>query len=343
MRGSICLSSTRWTQDTTVRAANLVRQLLTFGRQGESACDVFDLAARVQSEEPLLRRLLPPAVSLTMELCAEPLFVLGDASQIEQVVVNLLVNARDALTDGGDITLRVSAAVGGTAACARLEVIDTGPGMAPELLDRVFDPFFTTKPVGTGTGLGLAVVYGVVSAHDGTVQIESSVGAGTTVRVELPLVPAPETALPADHVPADPAMTPVSSTGDVVLLVEDEPAVRRTLVRLLERDGYTVLAATHGAEALTVWHSNASVIRAVVSDVRMPVMSGPEFVRQLRAAGSRLPVVLMSGFADTELTRTLPPGVTDVLSKPFVASEMLRAVKSAVAGEGVARDRPKAI
>ena len=330
-------------QDTTVRAANLVRQLLTFGRQGESAHDVFDLAARVRSAEPLLRRLLPPAVSLTIESCAEQLFVWGDASQIEQVVVNLLVNARDALTDGGDITLRVSDATGGGAACARLEMIDTGPGMAPELLDRVFDPFFTTKPVGTGTGLGLAVVYGVVSAHDGTVQIESSVGAGTTVRVDLPLVPAPEAALPADSVPDDSDTTAMSSTGAVVLLVEDEPAVRRTLARLLERDGHTVLTATHGAEALTVWHSNEAIIRVVVSDVRMPVMSGPEFVRQLRSAGSRLPVVLMSGFADTELTRALPPGVTDVLSKPFVAGDLLRAVKAAVVGEGVARDRPMAI
>ncbi len=316
-------------QDTTVRAANLVRQLLTFGRQGEAAHYVFDLAARVQSAEPLLRRLLPPSVSLLMELSEEPLFVWGDASQIEQVVVNLVVNARDAFTEGGSITLGVRGVSGGSTSCARLEVIDTGPGMAPELLDRVFDPFFTTKPVGTGTGLGLAVVYGVVSAHDGTVQIESSVGKGTTVRVDLPLVPAPAAAQPTDAAPDDASTAAARSNGHVVLLVEDEPAVRRTLVRLLERDGFTVLTATHGAEALTVWYSNAAVIRVVVSDVRMPVMSGPEFVRQLRAAGSLLPVVLMSGFADTELTRTLPAGVSDVLSKPFVASDLLRAVNAA--------------
>jgi two-component system cell cycle sensor histidine kinase/response regulator CckA len=165
------------------------------------------------------------------------------------------------------------------------------------------------------------------------VHIESAIGHGTSVRVDLPLSAKPES-LVASANPVDdtPEGTEQGTTrGELVLLVEDEAAVRRTVQRLLEHAGYTVIAATHGAEALTLWHAHSANVRVVLSDVRMPVMSGPEFVRQLRVAGSRLPVVLMSGFADVELTRSLPAGVRELLQKPFATAELFRAVREALA------------
>ncbi len=321
-------------QETTSRAASLVRQLLTFGRQREAALEVFDLAAFVRSTELMLRRLLPAHSTLILDVLPDSLFVYGDRTQLEQVLVNLVVNARDAMPAGGVVTVRLTAAGASTARCARLEVIDTGKGMSADVLDRVFDPFFTTKPVGSGSGLGLSVVYGIVSAHDGIVNVESEVGVGTVVRADLPQAESP--AAPVESIVDDADAVRVRP-GSVatILVVEDEPSVRGALRRLLEREGYAVLEATHGAEALTVWYANGAEVRAVLSDVRMPIMTGPEFVRLLRATGSRTPVVLMSGFADSELVRALPEGVTEVLSKPFHASDLLRAVGAAVAlGEG---------
>lgn len=336
---SAAAAELRVAQETTVRAASLVRQLLTFGRQNKKAYWAFDLSAHIAASEAMLRRLLPPSITLTMQASPRPLFVLGDASQLDQVVVNLVVNARDAMRDGGVLTLRVGPGEGGQAATARLEVTDSGPGIDGDVLDRVFDPFFTTKPIGAGTGLGLAVVYGLVSSHDGTVHIESTVGVGTSVRVDLPLIATPPQTSAAATADADATREGVVASGGanvnaggVLLIVEDDSSVRRTLCRIARRAGYDVLEATQGAEALTIWHTRQHDIRAVLSDVRMPVMSGPEFVRQLRTLGSRVPVVLMSGFADAELTRSLPAGVTQVLAKPFVAAELLSALRAALSG-----------
>jgi len=323
-------------QETTLRAASLVRQLLTFGQQREAALTVFDLAAYVHSTEPMLRRLLPAHLELLLDVVARPLFVFGDQSQLEQVLVNLVVNARDAMPAGGVVTVRLAEAGGESARSVQLEVRDTGSGMSSGVLERAFDPFFTTKPVGSGSGLGLSVVYGIVSAHGGIVNVESEVGVGTVVRAHIPQVDTPAALVtPVADVPHDGQTRP--EVGATILVVEDEPSVRGALRRLLERAGYTVLEATHGAEALTVWYANSSTVRAILSDVRMPVMTGREFVRLLRVAGSRTPVVLMSGFADAELIGALPVGVTEVLSKPFNSTALLRAVAAAASLADAAR------
>jgi PAS domain S-box-containing protein len=330
----------RLAQETTVRASALVRQLLAFGRQRDSSYQSLDLVALVRSAEPLWRRLLPASVALVTEAPAGPLVVWGDAGQLEQVLMNLLVNARDSMPSGGEVRVRLAVVGARERSPARLAVADTGDGIAPEIRERVFDPFFTTKPVGSGTGLGLAVVYGIVSAHDGTVEIESTLGEGTVLRVELPLSSSPIAPEPVYGGAAADGTAP--ATSRVVLLVEDEPAVRGALSRLLERAGYVVLQAAHGAEALTVWHANADRVALVLSDVRMPVMSGPDLVRKLRGMGARTPVLLMSGFADEELIRDLPASVAQVLAKPFPSAELLRAMRealadprNAVAGEGL--------
>ncbi len=321
----------RLAQETAVRASALVRQLLAFGRQRDVSYQSLDMAALVREAQPLWRRLLPASVSLVTDVPAGPLVVWGDPGQLEQVLMNLLVNARDAMASGGEVRVRLAAVGSREAGRACLEVVDTGAGIAPDVRERVFDPFFTTKPVGSGTGLGLAVVYGIVSAHDGTVAIESVLGEGTVVRVELPLSSSPLPQPTADGVATVDGRGPATSRA--VLLVEDEPAVRGALSRVLERAGYAVLQATHGAEALTVWHANAERVALVLSDVRMPVMSGPDFVRQLRGMGARTPVLLMSGFADEELVRELPTGVVQVLAKPFPSARLLSAVREALAAQ----------
>jgi two-component system cell cycle sensor histidine kinase/response regulator CckA len=284
---------------------------------------------------------LPPGLTLRVTVPDTAVPVRGDASQLEQVCLNLLVNARDAMPSGGEVQVVLRVEPGAPAPCAQLEIADTGVGMAPGVQARVFDPFFTTKPLGAGTGIGLAVVYGVVSAHEGTVAIDSEVGKGTTVRITLPL--ATDDAVPTEveldvdattprHRIADPAdrAAPTAAPAPCVLLVDDEPAVRGALTRVLQRAGFEVLEATHGAEALTRWHANAERIAVVVSDMRMPVMGGPEFVRHLRATGTRTPVLLMSGFADEELVRELPPDVAQVLAKPFSTSVLLAAIRDTI-------------
>jgi two-component system, cell cycle sensor histidine kinase and response regulator CckA len=319
-------------QETTARAAALVRQLLAVGRQGEAQREVFDCAELVSGAERMLLRLLPASHELVLQVPSEPLFVHGDRSQLEQILVNLVVNARDAMPGGGHMTVRVSLSGLPSARRACIEVSDAGVGMTPEVLERVFDPFFSTKGVGEGSGLGLAVVYGIVSAHGGTVHIVSAPGEGTRVRVELPAVAAPAHATPPTSQETQ-EWEARASRGETVLLVDDEPAVRAALARLLRRAGYEVLEATHGAEALTVWHEHESDVQVVVSDVRMPVMSGPEFIRHLRASGSRIPVVLMSGFAQSDLTSALARSGeldSEVLSKPFEASVLRRAVGRAL-------------
>jgi two-component system, cell cycle sensor histidine kinase and response regulator CckA len=319
----------RLAQETTIRAAALVRQLLAFGRQRASSRAAIDVGTLVRGAEPLWRRLLPASIALAIDVPSTPLLVWADAGQLEQVLVNLLVNARDAMPAGGEIRVRATLRRSELPAVVCLEVSDTGEGIAPSLLERVFDPFFTTKPVGSGTGLGLAVVYGIVSSHDGTVEVDSALGRGTTVRVALPLATSEVEPSAGDAVPLVPADPAIDATSPgTVLLVDDEPAVRGALSRVLRRAGHEVLEATHGAEALTVWHANASRIAVVVSDVRMPVMSGPEFVRQLWALGSRTPVLLMSGFADAALTRDLPGSVARILGKPFATAELLAALRA---------------
>ncbi len=331
--GSAVADEIALAQDTTTRAATLVQQLLAIGRQGESTRVTFDWVAAVRERERLLRRLLPSHCTLVLELPAVPLFVWADAAQLEQVLVNLVVNARDATSrTSGPIRVVVQPVAAADGARVRTEVIDAGTGMAPEVSARVFDPFFTTKAVGEGSGLGLAVVYGIVSSHGGTVRVESALGRGTTISVDLPAAttPAVATDAPVDETGG---WGSHAAQGETVLLVEDEPSVRSAIARLLQRAGYEVLEATHGAEALTVWHAHASRVHAVVSDVRMPVMTGPELVRQLRLSGSRIPVVLMSGFADAEVLQSLGDAanaVSAVLNKPFEASVLRRAVASAI-------------
>jgi signal transduction histidine kinase/CheY-like chemotaxis protein len=317
---------------SVTRAASLTRQLLAYSRRQVLAPQVIHLPEVVEQLSSLLHRLIGEPIQLVTRDAAGRAFVRADRGQIEQVILNLVLNARDAMPGGGTLTLTTSVgesyeagdsadAVEGPCVC--LSVQDTGAGMDAEVRNRAFDPFFTTKEPGKGTGLGLSTVYGIVRQSGGSVWIESAPGLGTTVRVTLPRVPEP----PADQA-SDPAVPGASATGGTLLVAEDEDAVRALIVRSLRDAGFTVLEARDGEEALEVAWRAATAIDLVVTDVVMPRLGGREMTARL-ATGTRRPRVLfISGYASEALDPAdlTEPG-TGYLQKPFTPSVLLDRVR----------------
>ena len=338
--------------EATERARTLVRQLLAFSRKQPVSPQHLHLGTIVRDAEKLLRRVIGEEIALRVDVDRTDACVEADAGQLEQVLMNLAVNARDAMLTpqhghsgrGGTLTLAVDTvtlaseevrAWHGVAAgrWARLRVSDTGHGMDAATRARAFEPFFTTKDVGAGTGLGLATVFGIVQQAGGTIQLDSTPGRGTTFTILLPIVAgAPEraSAQPAVRLPAHRA---------TVLLVEDDAAVRGTARRLLERRGYTVREAVNGAQALRVWAEHGGDVDVVVTDVRMPELGGPELIAQLRAARPDLPVVFTSGYTGAD-PRGARAGSVDreaFVAKPFTGDAMLAAVAGVLGATEIAR------
>lgn len=318
------------------RASELVQQLLAFSRRQEVLERVFDVNALVRRTEGLLRRLIGEDINLVTDTGTPGLNVVGDGGQIEQVLLNLASNARDAMPQGGTLTIETSAvpadrvpggAAGGKDSFVLIAFTDTGTGMSAEALERAFDPFFTTKEQGKGTGLGLATVYGIAKQAGGHTRLRSELGRGTTVEVYLPL--SHEQA--ADVEPVVSAKPLVSGT-ETLLLVEDEEGVAALLLAVLERAGYTVLTASNGSEALELYTRRADEIDLIVTDVIMPVMGGAELISTLRARGHEPRVLFISGYTDNELSRLdlLDEGV-DLLRKPFHTEALARRVHEALA------------
>jgi PAS domain S-box-containing protein len=306
------------------RAAALTRQLLLVGRRATPVAHrPVDLARVVDDALAIARRSMPPTIDFDVALPERAVPVLGDEGQLELVVLNLVLNARDAMPDGGIVTVELEVAEG----AAMLRVADTGTGMDAATQARVFDPFFSTKPVSHGTGLGLAVVYGIVSQAGGTVTVRSAPGDGAAFTVTLPCTDGEIATVDA----------PVPEGGDpggaVVLLVEDEAQVRATARRTLERAGYVVLEARHGADALTLVRERGDRIALVLTDVRMPEMDGASLARALEREAPALPVVFMSGYDRLGLgeTSALPPGARFV-EKPFAREALLATLRDALAG-----------
>ena len=320
--------------------AALTRQLLSLARRQVSAPRLLDVRAMVSNAAPLLRRLLGDDVELMLAAGAEGTVVRIDPAQLEQVLVNLAVNARDAMPSGGRVTIaarRVSvdaefassrpALTPGVYVC--LSVKDTGSGIPAAIGARVFEPFFTTKGQGKGTGLGLSTVYGIVKQWRGHVEFESESGKGTDFRVWLPAHEGPPDSLRQTERPAP------APGRETVLLAEDEPQVRRLIHTVLEQAGYTVLVAENGEHALRVARSTPH-IDLLVSDVRMPQLGGVELARRLRAIWPGLKVLLMSGYPDIEAVSAQDSGMSlGLFAKPFGTSELLDRVRSAL-------DRPSA-
>jgi PAS domain S-box-containing protein len=300
------------------RASELTHQLLVFSRRETVQPVVLDLNTVVTDTERLLARSIGEGVSLVSRLADGPCLVEADPAQLEQVVVNLVVNARDAMTGGGRILIETTAGEQ-----VVLAISDEGHGMEAEVAARAFEPFFTTKPKGAGTGLGLATVYGTVTQAGGHAEIESEPGSGTTVRVYLPVASG---SLPPD----EPATVDGGNGGDgsgTILLVEDEDAVRELTRRILAGSGFECLEATGAEEALRLYDENRDRVSLLLTDVVMPGMSGQELAERIAGAGSGPPVLFMSGYTDESV---VSGAGGRMLRKPFTADALLRGVRDAL-------------
>jgi CheY-like chemotaxis protein len=310
---------------STRRAAGLIRQLLAFSRTQVLQPRALDLNRVVTDTVAMLRPLLGAPLRLVTLPARTEMPVYADRTQLEQVLMNLILNARDAMPEGGALTIEVAGAPAeeATPPSVTLSVSDTGRGMAPEVAARAFEPFFTTKARGHGTGLGLATVHGIVEQSGGTVRLESQQGRGTTITISLPLTqPAPAVVAPV------PESAPNSGRG-TVLVVEDEDTVRTIAQRVLERAGFRVLTARHGADALRVLGESDGAVDVLLSDVIMPEIGGVELAVLARERVPGLPVILMSGYTDADIGPAAENGLVNrFLQKPFNSKTLLDVVHS---------------
>jgi two-component system cell cycle sensor histidine kinase/response regulator CckA len=311
-------------QKASDRAAGITQQLLAFSRKQVLQARVIEMRTVVKDIANLLRRLLGPMVQFRLELPQEPLWVRADESQLEQVVLNLAINARDAMPQGGTVTAILDRVTADShvvrrrpgmpeLAYIRLRVIDTGTGMDAATQARIFEPFFTTKEFGKGTGLGLATVYGVVKQSDGWIWVDSTLGSGTTFEIFLPAVNEPD----ADDAKAE-AKTRQAGGSETILVVDDEEGVREVATQYLSARGYHVLAAESGAQALEIAGAQNGPIHVLVTDALMPGMSGPTLAKRLLGQRPDTKVLYISGYAeDASLLEDARERGESFLQKPF--------------------------
>jgi two-component system cell cycle sensor histidine kinase/response regulator CckA len=316
------------------RAAGLTRQLLAFSRQQVMQPRVLDINAVIGDVEKMLRRIIGEDIELQITLDADVQKINADPGQLEQVLMNLVVNARDAMPGGGRLSIRTSNAELSTESAAgalrapggeyvMLSVSDTGTGMAPEVQQRLFDPFFTTKDQGRGTGLGLSTVYGIVKQSGGEIYVYSEVGQGSTFKVYFPRLSEGE-----DVEEAESTTSEVPRGTETLLLVEDDNNLRNLVARVLSDRGYTVFVAAGGVEALAIAGKPGTPIDAVISDVVMSGMNGRQLVERLLESRPGIGVLLMSGYTDDDvLRRGVLHGETAFLQKPFTPDQLLRKVR----------------
>jgi two-component system cell cycle sensor histidine kinase/response regulator CckA len=342
-------------KQNTNRAASLVRQLLAFSRRQTLRPQVLSLGDTLVDLTMLLRRLLGEKVKLEVPPVRDLWPVKVDISQFEQVIVNLAVNARDAMPEGGQLIIRTAnvpaeesgkyEAKGMPAAdYVMVEVSDSGVGIAPEIIEKIFEPFFSTKEVGKGTGLGLSTVYGIVKQTGGFIYVESDVGRGTTFRIFLPRhLPGADD---LEQVESPAIATALTATDEVVraraadhtgqgtiLLVEDEDGLRTLNARGLTSRGYTVLEAANGVEAMAILEKVGGSVDLVVSDVVMPEMDGPTLLKEMRQRNPELKIIFVSGYAEDAFEKNLPEhGQFAFLPKPFTLKQLVAAVKETMTG-----------
>ena len=346
------------------RAASLVRQLLAFSRRQTLRPEVMSVGEALSDLTLLLKRLLGERVDLDLKHGRDIWPIKADVNQFEQVIVNLAVNARDAMPEGGRLLIRTANVLAAGAPSdsphgapagdhVLIEVLDTGQGIPPDVMEKIFEPFFTTKDIGKGTGLGLSTVFGIVKQSGGTIDVQSTVGEGTAFRLYFPrhepaAEPAADLALPgaAANGQAGPKVAPAAAvekstprkpspdyTGQgVILLVEDEDPVRAVNSRALSARGYTVLEAASGLDALRLISDPNQAIDLVVSDVVMPEMDGPTLLRELRKHRPDLKVIFVSGYAEDAFRKNLPDGEDfNFLPKPFSLKQLVETVKETIA------------
>lgn len=339
-------------KQNATRAATLVRQLLAFSRKQTLRPQVLDIGDALSDLTLLLRRLIGEKVKFDLVHSRDLWPAKVDVSQFEQVIVNLAVNARDAMPNGGKLsigTANISAQQAEKlsykgmppADYVRIDVADTGTGIPPDIIDKIFEPFFSTKEVGKGTGLGLSTVYGIVKQTGGFVYVDSVEGRGTTFRIFLPrhiveqeTQPEPQLSTngTATDAPAEPKPKADLTGQGTILLVEDEEGLRSLNARGLRSRGYTVIEASNGIEALEAMEETDGAIDLVVSDVVMPEMDGPTLLRKMRAVNPNLKIIFVSGYAEDAFAKSLDENEKfDFLAKPFALSALVAKVKETMA------------
>jgi CheY-like chemotaxis protein len=319
----------------TERATALTRQLLVFASGEPQQVTTFDLNAAVAEAEPLLVHTIGERIQLITKVSPDALLIHADQSQIQQVLMNLALNARDAMPDGGTLVIETSATeVDATltdpqlvlppGSYARLVVSDTGSGMCADVVAHVFEPFFSTKPKSQAVGLGLATVHGIVSQAGGDIGVYTEPHLGTTIRLYLPATTEPS--VPA---PSRPAVRQPQGHGQAILVVEDEDDIRRLVVRILENNGFEVRSASRGVRALALAdHHRCDLL---LTDVVMPEMSGPQLAVRMRQHHPAVPVLYMSGYSDGLLAGRGDIDEAAFIQKPFTASELLHRVDAVLA------------
>jgi two-component system, cell cycle sensor histidine kinase and response regulator CckA len=318
------------------RAANLTRQLLMFSRRQTLQLRDLDLTDLISHITKMLQRILGEDIRMDLQYASQPLFIHADAGMMDQILMNLTVNSRDAMPKGGQLVIKTSAvkfdeltaaqcpgARPGSFVC--LSVSDTGGGIPPEILPRIFEPFFTTKHVGEGTGLGLATVFGIVQQHQGWINVNSEVGHGTTFQVYLPRLVGT-----ASQPAATPPLADVRGGNETILFVEDEPELCAIAKRFLTRLGYHVLEAPTSVRALENWSRHRNAIQLLLTDLILPDgMNGKELARKLLQENPKLKVVYISGYsADIAGKDFLLQEGVNFLAKPFEAQKLAQTVRN---------------
>jgi two-component system cell cycle sensor histidine kinase/response regulator CckA len=338
-------------KQNATRAATLVRQLLAFSRRQTLRPQVLDLGDALSDLTMLLRRLIGEKVKLDLMHGRDLWPVKVDVSQFEQVIVNLAVNARDAMPEGGKLTVRTANVTSEQAAqfahkgmppadYVRIDISDTGTGIAPDIVDKIFEPFFSTKEVGKGTGLGLSTVYGIVKQTGGFIYVDSEADRGSSFHIFLPRHH-PEQEVHPDAVAANGAAREPSAeakpradlTGQgTILLVEDEEGLRSLNARGLRSRGYSVIEASNGIEAMEALEHQNGAVDLVVSDVVMPEMDGPTLLKTMRGRNPNLKIIFVSGYAEDAFEKSLPENQQFAfLPKPFTLTQLVAAVKETMA------------
>jgi PAS domain S-box-containing protein len=320
----------------TQRGAQLVKQILTFGHgvKGErSTVSLREIAREIQQ---LVREAFPKSIEFEIVAPADLWFVTGDHTQLHQVLLNLAINARDAMPTGGKLTLTfqnhvIDPIYAGLNPEARpgpnvlIQVADTGTGMSREIIDRIFDPFFTTKPTGQGTGLGLSTTLGIVKSHGGVITVYSEPGQGSTFKIYLPANPTREQ---TKQQSVDQSGLPLGR-NEFILFVDDEEAIRNAVKKTLERFGYRVLTAANGAEAVSIYAARSAEIAVVITDMNMPVMDGPATIIALQSINPRVKIIGSSGLASNgSVAMAASSGVRHFVPKPYTAEKMLHTLRA---------------
>jgi CheY-like chemotaxis protein len=317
------------------RGADIVRQLLIFGRGLEGERAPFQVRNVLREIATVIRETFPKTITLETLFPPDLWTIHADPTQIHQVVLNLCVNARDAMPRGGVLTLTAAnvtldeekAALIPDARAGRfvvLQAADTGTGMTPEVVEKIFDPFFTTKDPGKGTGLGLSTVAGIVRSHAGFLRVQTAVGSGTRFEVFLPAL---EGQLVADAPPPEQALP--MAEGKIILLVDDEDAIRAAGQRMLNGLGFRVLLARNGAEGIVKYSKRSREIQVVITDISMPVMDGTSLIRVLRRLAPDVPIIAMSGLpASVEVATSTGLPVNAFLTKPFTRAQLIAALQT---------------